>query len=462
VGSYSPPKHVTLNLAPADLPKDGSGYDLGMAIAILAASGQIDPSLLEDALFFGELALDGSVRPVKGAVMAAQLAAQQSNFRLFIPTANAEEAILLDQTKVFAVSSLLELYRHLVGDRLLSAVSQTVRPTAENLPPEVDFSSIYGQSQAKRAIEIAAAGGHNILLSGPPGTGKTLLAKAVMGILPPPSFNEMIEITKIYNLAGYTTAGLIHTRPFRAPHHTASSVALIGGGAQPHPGEISLSHGGVLFLDELPEFPRSVLEVLRQPLEDGTITVARAAGIVTYPTRFMLIGTRNPCPCGYAGDPSGRCQCKPASVLHYQRKVSGPLLDRIDIAIEVNRINNDAIIAGTSAEPSSAIAKRVARCHEIQTNRLAESTIFRNGHMSNNEIQRHCKINNDIARMARHAMSQLQLSARGYTRVLKVARTIADLENSPNIELHHFNEALQYRPRSFEPTSSISIQSLKH
>lgn len=447
-GLMLPPKRITLNLAPADLPKDGSGYDVGMAIAVLSASGQIDPSTLEDCLFLGELALDGSIRPVRGAVIAAQLTSDNQLSRLFVPTENAAEACLLQNTKVFAVSSLLELYRHLLGDNLLSAVNITADKPEPSSEPIIDLSMIYGQTGAKRAVEIAAAGGHNLLLSGPPGTGKTLLAKAIVGLLPDPTFEEMVEITKLHNLAGHAPTGIIRSRPFRAPHHTASNVALIGGGVRPRPGEISLSHGGVLFLDELPEFPRGVLEVLRQPIEDGTITVARAAGVVTFPARFMLVATRNPCPCGYFGDPSGKCNCKPATVSLYQRKLSGPLLDRIDIVIDVARIDNEAIIARASAEPSKEVAKRVAAARELQESRLAGTEAYCNAHMTNRDIQKYCIINNETAKLAAHAMRSLGLSARGYSRILKVARTIADLESSVNISLHHFSEAMQYRPRT--------------
>jgi magnesium chelatase family protein len=447
-GLMIPPRRLTLNLAPADLPKDGSGYDLGMAMAILAASGQIDPGLLKGSLFIGELSLDGQIRPVKGAVMAAQLCAQEALEHLFVPQANATEAAALKDCKVFAVSSLLEVYRHLVGDQPLSAVtpaSLTVSDQPQIL--QIDFNMIYGQSQAKRAMEIAAAGGHNILLSGPPGTGKTLLAKAAMGILPPPNLDEMLEITKLHSLTGQAYRGLISRRPFRSPHHTASSVALIGGGANPRPGEISLSHGGVLFLDELPEFPRGVLEVLRQPLEDGSITIARAAGVVTYPARFMLIGTRNPCPCGYAGDPSGRCNCPAASISHYRRKISGPLLDRIDLFVEVSRLDNKAVITGAASEASSTVAQRVAKCRETQMKRLSGSESLCNAHMSNREIKVHCKIDNETRKLAEFSMKSLGLSARGFTRILKVARTIADLDGRRNISTTDFNEALQYRPR---------------
>jgi magnesium chelatase family protein len=446
-GLMLPPKRITLNLAPADLPKDGSGYDLGMAVAVLTASGQIDPSLTEGSLFAGELALDGTIRPIKGAIIAAEMAHTRGLGRLFIPVENAAEAALSGQTKVFAVSSLSELYRHLIGHALLSQYVPPANVSLAATTPVVDLSMVYGQAGAKRAIEIAAAGGHNILLSGPPGTGKTLLAKAIMGILPEPTFDESLEISKIHNLAGRHDSGIIRTRPFRAPHHTASSAALIGGGTRPRPGEISLSHGGVLFLDELPEFPRGVLEVLRQPLEDGRITVARAAGVVTFPARFMLVATRNPCPCGYAGDPSERCHCHPTVINRYQRKISGPLLDRIDIVTDVARIDQDKIIRGTAAESSQKVAARVQAARSLQQERQYEFGGTCNAQMSTKDMQTYCKINNDTARLASFAMQNLDLSARAYSRILKVARTIADLDHAPNIETHHFTEAVQYRPR---------------
>ena len=446
-GLMLPPKRFTVNLAPADLPKDGSGYDLGIAVAVLAASGQIEQSMIEGSLFVGELALDGTIRPVRGAIIAAELT-HTSNFeRLFVPAANAAEATLSGEAKVFAVSSLLELYQHLTGHELLSRYVSTATTETAVAEPTVDFSLIYGQAAAKRAVEIAAAGGHNILLSGPPGTGKTLLAKAIMGILPEPTFEESLEISKLHNLAGQTVSGIIRTRPFRSPHHTASSVALIGGGTKPRPGEISLSHGGVLFLDELPEFPRSVLEVLRQPLEDGCITIARAASVITFPARFMLVATRNPCPCGYAGDPSGRCQCELASISRYRNKISGPLLDRIDIVTEVARIDQNEIIKAVAAEPSSTISRRVQQARTIQQQRQYDSDGSCNAHLSTKDIQKYCKINNETARIASDAMRNLDLSARAYSRILKVARTIADLDSSPAIETAHFTEALQYRPR---------------
>lgn len=447
-GLTLPPKRITMNLAPAHLPKDGSGYDLGMALALLAASHQIDPACLTGKVFMGELALDGTVRGVKGGLIAAEMAHQHNLDCLFVPQENANEAALSGRTKVFAVKTLMEAYQHLTGHQPLSPITTSSPLAAPSThSPAVDLSFIYGQAQAKRAIEIAAAGGHNILLSGPPGTGKTLLAKALLGILPKPTFEEALEISKLHSLVGNHTDGLLRERPFRTPHHTASSVALIGGGTKPRPGEITLSHGGVLFLDELPEFPRSVLEVLRQPLEDGTITIARAAGSITFPARFMLVATRNPCPCGYAGSGEGKCQCEQASISRYQRKISGPLLDRIDLSVEVAQIDHRAIITACPAEPSHLVASRVQAARDLQQQRHYESKLPCNSYMSAQDIKKYCKLDNEIARLATYAMQNLDLSARAYSRVLKVARTIADLESSQNIQTQHFTEALQYRPR---------------
>jgi magnesium chelatase family protein len=448
-GLYLPQKRLTLNLAPADLPKDGTGYDLGMAVSILIASQQIKADAADGTLFFGELALDGSIRPVRGALLAAELAARSGFKRIVVAEQNAAEASLIEQLEVWSVGQFKQLYRLLTGDLSISVVARTtVTLKPKPTPAAVDLNEVYGQDQAKRALEIAAAGGHNLLLSGPPGAGKTLLSKAFIGLLPPPSFEEMIEITKLYSLAGLADSNLVRQRPFRAPHHTASSVALIGGGTIPRPGEISLSHRGVLFLDELPEFPRSVLEVLRQPLEEGKVTVARAARVVTFPADFTLIATRNPCPCGYAGDTRQACTCTLSQVTRYQRKLSGPLLDRVDLIVDVARVEQQELLTGHSREPSAAVAKRVASARAIQSKRYAKTSYHLNSQMTNLALRKYCGLAEDTTPLARAAISRFNLSARAYSRVLKVARTIADLEGAAKIQTSHFAEALQYRPRS--------------
>lgn len=445
-----PPTHITINLAPADIKKEGSGFDLPMALGILGAYGALNKRELEEFVMVGELSLDGGLRGVRGALPIAIAARGKKIKNLLVPEINAREAAVVDGIKVFPVKSLLDVV-HLInsgnGVTPLEVNTQALLGTTEH--QTVDFKDVRGQHTAKRAMEVACAGGHNILMIGPPGGGKTMLAKRMPTILPPLTFEEALETTKIHSVAGVldAKAGLVTTRPFRSPHHTISDAGLIGGGVVPRPGEVSLSHNGVLFLDELPEFPRNVLEVMRQPLEDGTVSIARAAMSLTFPARFMLAAAMNPCPCGYFNDKTRECHCTPPMIQRYVSKISGPLLDRIDIHIDIPAVNYKELRSGSTPEGSDRIRERVLRAREIQLNRFAQAgeRIYANAQMGSRQIRMFCELGTDCERLLERAMTQQGLSARAHDRILKVSRTVADLEGAPMIESKHIAEAIQYR-----------------
>ncbi|MGQ9627145.1 MAG: YifB family Mg chelatase-like AAA ATPase [Anaerolineae bacterium] len=449
-GAYFPDKRLTVNLAPADLHKVGPAYDLPIAVGILMASEQVWPDVA-DALFIGELSLDGTVRHTDGILPMVHVAKEQGFKTVYVPAVDAPEAALIQEIEVIPVESLFALIAHFQGLQRIEPYHPDLDFEAEDLPPyAADFQEIKGQEHVKRALEIAAAGNHNVLFIGPPGAGKTLLARSVPSILPRMTIDEALEVTKIYSVCGLLPPDipLIRHRPFRAPHHTISHAGLVGGGNWPRPGEVSLAHRGVLFLDELPEFGQRALEVLRQPLEgERTVTISRAQGSLTFPANFMLIAAMNPCPCGYFGDPVKECTCSMALINRYQKRVSGPLLDRIDIHIEVPKVDYEKLTSDRLGEPSAAIRDRVERAREVQRKRFAGTKLSCNADMGPAEVREFCPIDEAGKSLLKAAMQQLGMSARAYHRVLKLARTIADLAGSEKIETPHLAEALQYRPR---------------
>ncbi len=476
-GAEFPDKKITVNLAPADLPKEGSAYDLPIAVGVLVANEEIDlgrsqnrlrnthPSesdevtnlilggRMDSAYFYGELGLNGELRHTKGVLLVALKARQEGIKRLFVPVLSAPQAAVVEGVEVYPVRSLRELVEHLAGRKLIQPM-KPIEPqmvVAEN-EPTVDLREIVGQEQAKRALVVAAAGGHNLLMTGAPGAGKTMLAKAMPGILPPLSADESLEVTRIYSVAGLMKEGeaLVRRRPFRAPHHTTSRVGLIGGGSNPTPGEVSLAHLGVLFLDELPEFSRASLEVLRQPMEDGVVTISRARARATYPADFMLLASANPCPCGFKDHPTKVCQCTPKQIASYRRRISGPILDRIDMHVWVEPVETAKLGKAGEGMTSAEAREMVRRAREVQRRRFqGVRGIYMNGQMGNKLVKKFCPLSREVEAILKQAVEKYDLSARGYFKVIKVARTLADMAGKEAIEVEEMMEAISYRERMF-------------